>query len=190
MKDKNQTRKEIISIRESLDIVSKIQWDDMICEKLFKEEVFKNAKKIFIYLSYNNEINTDKIIKEAFRTGKIVGVPRTVFKDRKMDFINIKNYDDISKIPKNKMGIKEPSDGEVLYPDLDTVVITPGVAFTIRGERLGYGGGFYDTYLENYHIKNKIALCYEFQILTSIPVYKNDMLVSKIITENRVIEIS
>ncbi|MCL2320872.1 MAG: 5-formyltetrahydrofolate cyclo-ligase [Oscillospiraceae bacterium] len=189
MKDKKEIRREVISIRENIDIDIKNKNDKLICERLFCDEDFINSKEIFIYLSYNNEVNTYGIIKTSFELCKKVAVPKTVFKDRAMDFINLNNFNEIDKIPINKIGIKEPLEGEVLYPKETTLVIVPGVAFTLKGERIGYGGGFYDKYLIKYNIKNKIALCYEFQILEEIPVNEEDILVSKIITEDRSISL-
>ncbi len=189
MKDKKEFREEIILKREQMDVFLKNKNDGLIHEKLFQDETFVNSKQIFIYLSYKNEIDTYEIIKRSFELNKKVGVPKTIFKDRQMDFVHLKSFNDIEKIPLNKMGIKEPLEGDVLIPTEDTIVIVPGVAFTLKGERLGYGGGFYDRYLSKYGVKNKIVLCYDYQILNCIPIDENDILVSKIITENRTIQI-
>lgn len=189
MKNKWELREQIIKKREAMDMDLKDKNDKSIHRRLFKDENFKDCKEILIYLSYKNEINTYEIIREALKLNKKVGIPKTIFKEREMDFIHLKDFDDIEKIPENKLGIKEPLEGEVLNPTDDTIIIMPGLAFSLKGERLGYGGGFYDRYLSKFEIKNKIALCNEFQILKNIPTNKNDEFVSKIITEKRTIKI-
>jgi len=190
MQSKLGLREEIVKKRESMSKTLKEKNDEKIHDRLFQDKDFENSKEIFIYLSYKSEINTYKIIKKSFMLNKKIAIPKTIFRERAMDFIHLKDYDDIDKIPVNKMGIREPLKGEVLIPTYNTIIIVPGLAFTLKGERLGYGGGFYDIYLSKHKVKNKIALCYEFQMLKTIPIDKNDEFVSKIITEERTIEVN
>jgi len=83
----------------------------------------------------------------------------------------------------------EPSSNSPsLEPKHLDIAIIPGVAFDIRGMRLGYGKGYYDRLIKNLHCP-KIALAYEFQIVDNIPEEEHDHLMNKIVTEKRIITI-
>ena len=97
-----------------------------------------------------------------------------------MNFYKIDSYDDIQpgyfNIPEPKSNIK------LRTPD---IIIVPGVAFSYEFERLGYGGGFYDTYLCDKDIL-KIAICFEFQMMDKLPVEEHDIKMDMIVTENNI----
>ena len=89
-----------------------------------------------------------------------------------------------SDLKSGAYGILEPSDSceEVDYCDID-IVITPGLAFTLKGDRLGYGGGYYDRFLIQYPAITRCALTYDRLILGSLPVKENDVPVDYLISE-------
>ena len=87
------------------------------------------------------------------------------------------------------MGIKEPGQQCVKAPAPleDTLILMPGVAFDCRGTRIGYGGGYYDTYLEKHSVCMKSALAYSVQIAPEIPAAPTDIKVDMIVTEEELI---
>ena len=148
----------------------------MIAKRLFNELFYRNARFIYCYASFKDEVCTGKIIEESLRQGKKVALPR-VSGERKTD------------LKPGFMGIKEPGQQCVKAPAPleDTLILMPGVAFDRSGTRIGYGGGYYDTYLENHSVCMKSALAYSVQIAPEIPSAPTDIKADMIITEKELI---
>ena len=182
---KESLRKLYIDERKNLSDKYKEENGKIIAEKFLNTEEYKNSSKIFIYINMKNEAPTVGIIKQALKDGKRVAVPVTL-KNREMVFVYINSLDNLVK---TKIGVYEPKaekKDEVL-PDEKTLLTVPGVAFDIEGKRMGYGGGYYDTYIEKYGVKNTVALAFDIQIKESIPTEKHDKAMKIIITEKRTI---
>lgn len=187
---KNIIRKEILTKRKNIDIVEKENMDKEIADRFYRSKYYKQAKNIFIYISYDSEINTKVIIDKALKDNKKIYVPRTEFKTRHMDAVEITSLDNLIE---NKYGILEPllQKPHIDPNELDLIVV-PGLAFDRNGGRVGYGGGFYDRYFKKISKDNikkvvKLALAYDFQILENVPVNYQDVPVSYIITEKEFI---
>jgi 5-formyltetrahydrofolate cyclo-ligase len=188
--DKKVLRKKILTQRKNINTVEKQEMDNKILDKFYKSEYYRKAKKIFIYVSYDSEINTKAIINKALIDNKKIYVPRTEFKTRLMDAVEITSLGDLIE---NKYGILEP---EIKKPhinpnELDLIVV-PGLAFDRCGGRIGYGAGFYDRYFKKISQDNikeiiKLSLAYDFQILEKVPMNAQDIPVNCIITENEFI---
>lgn len=181
---KKETRKNIIKERDKLDKVSKKAMDNEIIEKLIMSETYKKARGIFIYIGFGSEINTKIIIEDALNSGKEVYVPKII----KKDMILIK-IDSLENLVTSSYGILEPigdkNDFDVNKLDL---IVMPGVAFDEICNRLGYGGGYYDKFLDKNNIEcKKVALAYELQVLNKLEAEEHDVKVDSIITEKRII---
>ena len=120
--------------------------NEMIAEKsrvlgaLFADtEAYQNARSIYGYLPYNQEVRTVPMLEQALRDGKRVAVPK-VFGDE-MKFLWL---DDLNRVAKGYSGIPEPIDDGPVADDPAALVLMPGLAFDPAGHRIGYGGGFYD----------------------------------------------
>ena len=137
---------------------------------------YQQAQTIYGYMPYNQEVRTIPILEQALRNGKRVAVPK-VYGDE-MRFIYVT---DLEAMEKSSYGIPEPiADGPVAA-DPDALVLMPGLAFDQQGHRIGYGGGFYDKFLEQEPNHPKIALCYGFQVLPSIETDVFDIPVDQVI---------
>ncbi len=180
--NKKELRVNIISKRDMLK--NRDVLDSRILLELINTKEYINAKNIFIYIGFGSEINTKEYIKEFFKEGKTVLVPRTEIKSRKMEAIKITSLDNLKE---SKYGILEPSLNEKPFneDEIDLIII-PGVAFDLNGNRLGYGGGFYDRFLSRTKAY-KIALCYDFQLLNKIETEEHDIPTDLIITEKRTV---
>lgn len=184
--DKKTLRKEILAKRKNIDIIEKEEMDKKILDKLCENKYYREAKKIFIYISYDSEINTKSIINKALIDKKKIYVPRTEFKTRLMDAVEIISLDNLLE---NEYGILEPSIKEHhIDPNELDLIVVPGVAFDRTGGRMGYGAGFYDRYFKKINKDNiktivKLALAYEFQVLEKVPMNEDDVPVNYIITE-------
>ena len=141
-----------------------------------QSDAYKNAKTIYGYLSYNQEVRTVPMLEQALRDGKRVAVPK-VYGDE-MKFLYL---DDLTKVSKGYAGIPEPiADGPVA-DDTTALVLMPGLAFDPAGHRIGYGGGFYDKFLAAEPNHPTLALCYEFQMLPELHTEEHDIPVDTVL---------
>ena len=141
-----------------------------------QSDAYKNAKTIYGYLPYNQEVRTVPMLEQALRDGKRVAVPK-VYGDE-MKFLYL---DDLTKVSKGYAGIPEPiADGPVA-DDTTALVLMPGLAFDPQGHRIGYGGGFYDKFLAAEPNHPTLALCYEFQMLPVLDTEEHDIPVDTVL---------
>ena len=174
--DKKELRRIIRLKKEAMTEAEIIKRSRELTAKFIMTEAYINANTIYGYLSYNQEVRTEEILQQAFLDGKRVAVPK-VFGEE-MRFICIDSFDHI--VPGYK-GIPEPiADGPVA-DDSEALVLMPGLAFTEAGARMGYGGGFYDKYLALEPEHYTVALCYDFQVLKTLPTEEFDIPVDKVI---------
>lgn len=139
---------------------------------LLESPLYQQARTVYGYLPYNQEVRTVPMLEQALRDGKRVAVPK-VYGDE-MTFIYM---EDLSLVADGYAGIPEPiADGPVA-DDPTALVLMPGLALDRQGHRIGYGGGFYDKFLENEPEHPTLALCYAFQIVEDIPVEEHDKIV-------------
>lgn len=159
------------------------KYSKMIEGKILSLEQYQKADTLLIYASYGSEAATDGIIEHALKHSKKVFCPK-VLEPGKMEFYEIFSKKDLVCGYKN---IPEPIFTTLPYKyqeDVNTLMIMPLVAFDSTGMRLGYGGGFYDRYLQNHPSLSKIALGFECQKYeTIIPGEETDIRPDFILTE-------
>lgn len=131
---------------------------------------YKNAKTIYGYLPYNQEVRTVPMLEQAMKDGKRVAVPKCY--GEQMRFIYM---DDLSKVEKGYANIPEPIADSPVADDKTALVLMPGMAFTKDGKRMGYGGGFYDKFLAAEPEHPTVALCYDFQMVEDLPTEAYDI---------------
>ncbi len=183
--DKKILRNKILSRRDLLNIKEKESIDNSIFNKLISTDLYKKSKSIFIYLSFGTEIDTKKIINRALQDKKEVYIPKIYKKDKSMKAIRLNSFEDLNE---NSMGILEPiDDSDYINKEEIDLIIVPGVVFDLNGNRIGYGGGYYDRYLEDIKkVSNKVALAYDLQIVDFIDPEAHDISVDYIITNTKV----
>ncbi len=152
-----------------------------IIERLIASEVYQKATTLYCYVSYNQEVMTKPLIRHALEAGKNVAVPKVNGKD--MEFIYLQSLEELRS---GYQGIEEPTGFKIACAN-SVLMLMPGLAFDRKGNRVGYGGGFYDRYLEQYREFNftKLALAFDFQIMDSLEIEECDKQVDMIITEER-----
>lgn len=152
-----------------------------IQKQLFSFDKYVNAKTVMLYVSAFNEPSTIEIIKDAIEYGKRVVLPVS---DTAAETIVLSYLDSLDDLAKGAYGISEP---KVIKPadlaDIDFILV-PGLAFDRRGNRMGFGKGYYDKLLCKTGAE-KTALCYEFQLFDEIPVGEHDVPMNTIITEDK-----
>lgn len=174
--DKQKIRKKMIHDRllylpEDLKIAN-----DAIYQKLINHPWFVKAQTIGIYVSYKNEVDTHQIIKE-YCNQKVIAVPKVSGKT--MDFYQIHSFDELSI---GAYSLLEPPTTNFISKQQIDLLIVPMVAFDDKNHRIGYGGGFYDRYLQEYAGKS-IGLAYHFQQVETMDVEVHDIPMDVIVTD-------
>ena len=174
--DKKALRKQIREQKRAMT-TEQIEEASRALQTLFlNTDYYQNAKTIYGYLPYNQEVRTVPILEQALADGKQVAVPK-VYGDE-MKFIYLP---DLTRVETGYSGIPEPvADGPV-GDDPTALVLMPGLAFTANGQRIGYGGGFYDKFLSAEPTHPTVALCYDFQLVESLPTEEFDIPVDEVI---------
>ena len=174
--DKKKIREQYKAIRKNLP--DKDKKSEAIFNALINDPVFQEAQVIALYNSTKDEVDTHKLIEYLKEQGKTVCLPRVMSYDLIFFGINEK-----TRYQTSKFGITEPTNGLVYAPEKIDLVIVPGIAFDKEGNRIGYGGGYYDRYLEWSKLPS-IAICFQEQILDEpIPTEEYDMKVDIIQTD-------
>ena len=168
--DKQALRKQIREQKRAMTIEEIERASARLGELFAATELYRNAKTIYGYLPYNQEVRTVPMLQRALREGKRVAVPK-VFGDE-MKFIYL---EDLSRVEKGYAGIPEPIDDGPVADDKTALVLMPGLAFDAEGHRIGYGGGFYDKFLAAEPEHPTLALCYAFQMLPQLPTEEFDI---------------
>lgn len=178
---KERIRVEMKKLRMNIDLGLVQKKSEAIYEKLVNSDLYKKSSLIMSYKNFKNEVDTAKINSKILFDNKELILPRVENNNIVPVMINEKTY-----YKKSKFGINEPMGNN--YKQKIDLVIVPGVAFDIKGHRIGFGGGYYDRFLKNNNAA-KCAICYEFQIVKEIKKDEFDVDMDFIITEDRIIEI-
>ena len=174
--DKKELRRTIRERKRAMTEEEIVSRSEKLGEQFIQSEAYKNAKTIYGYLPYNQEVRTVPMLEQAHKDGKRVAVPK-VYGDE-MRFLYL---DDLTQIAKGYAGIPEPiADGPVA-DDETALVLMPGLAFDPAGHRIGYGGGFYDKFLAAEPNHPTLALCYEFQMLPKLETEEHDIPVDTVL---------
>ena len=137
---------------------------------------YRQAKTVYGYLPYNQEVRTVPMLEQAIRDGKRVAVPKVYGEEMKFIYLS-----DLTLVEKGYAGIPEPVADGPIADDPTALVLMPGLAFTKDGDRMGYGGGFYDKFLAHEPGHPTVALCYDFQIVERIPTESYDIPVNLVL---------
>lgn len=185
---KKEFRKKVIKLRKEKDNNFIRHNSDIITDKLLNLDCIKNAKNIMLYLDFNNEVSTDNLIKKLIALKKVVSSPITLKEERKLIPSQITDFE--NGIQYGAYNIREPKpecSPAIDIKDLD-VVIVPAVAYDKQRYRLGYGGGFYDRFLENLREDAvTVGIAFDLQIFDEIPKEPHDAQLDYIITESTIL---
>lgn len=178
--DKKTLRREIAAKKRAMTPKQIEDASAHLAERLFATEAYQNAQSVYGYLSYNQEVRTDAILRRAMIDGKRVAVPK-VFGDE-MRFIWM---EDLTLVAPGYFEIPEPIADEPVADDELALMLMPGLAFDHEGHRIGYGGGFYDRYLALHPDHKLVALCYDFQLFEHLDTEDHDIPVDLVISDDK-----
>lgn len=178
---KTALRKTALAARNALPAEQRTAKSRRMAAHLLQNQAYKQTGRIFSYVSMGSEAETREILEQAWRDGKTVAVPKTG-KNREMVFLEIDSFADLRE---GHFGVMEPVDGTELIPEEGDLFLVPGALFDRKKNRLGYGGGYYDTYFEKYRGYRKIGLAFGMQISAEdLPAEETDVPLDAIVTEN------
>jgi 5-formyltetrahydrofolate cyclo-ligase len=151
----------------------------ILAGRLYETPQYSAAKSVYVYLSFNQEVRTEPIIRRAWADGKRVAVPKVMGDE--MVFIYLDSFDALS--PQGAFGILEPASDAPAADDAHALVIVPGLAFDRAGHRVGYGGGYYDRFLARETEHPTVALCFDFQRVDALEAEAHDVPVDQVISD-------
>ena len=161
---KSELRKQVLHEMKAISQEQKQFIDQALTEQLLQHPFYQEAKVIATYLSFPHEFQTQELIEQALKDGKKVLIPKTYPKGR-MDFVVY----DPEQLVKTSFGLLEPQgDLEVADASQIDLIHVPGLTFSTDGYRIGYGGGYYDRYLEQFS-GHTLSTVYPCQVQDFIP---------------------
>ncbi len=186
--EKKQLRRKILKIRDLFTAAEIREKSLAITENFVGLEAYRKAETIMFFVPFRNEVDTRYLAERSMELHKKVLVPRTIKEKRELIPSLLLNWDD-DLVP-GEYGIPEPPPEKLrpVEPRLIDMVIVPGVAFDLSGNRLGYGGGYYDRFFERLQENTPlVAVVFDHQIVEQVPVDPWDRRVDAVVTEERVL---
>ena len=183
--NKGEVRRNVLRDRRSLTAEQVKLLSARIQDAVLALPEFLSARIIASYVAKSDEVQTSAVIQEAVLAGKRVLVPRTDAVSMRLRFCEIKSLDELQL---GTFGVLEPPSTARSVPLHESqLVIVPVVAWDGRGQRLGYGKGFFDRELEHRGKAVCAGLAFEFQRHDALPVTSSDVPLDIIVTEQRVL---
>ncbi len=181
---KSALRKKLLKLLKSQKEEDRLKKSRAIQKRLFLTPEFKQAKVILFYASFNGEVETFRMMKQAQKLGKKIVLP-TILEDQKKMILSL--VENLGKdLVCGAYGISEPNPRAIKPVDLEAIdlAIVPGVAFDSDNNRLGRGAGYYDRFLVKLSSDvPTFGLAFDFQVLNRLPhPQKHDVAVSRVIT--------
>lgn len=183
METKQAIRKQVFALRKQCTDEEVEKNSRKITEMVIELPEFQKADRILAYADYNHEVCTCYLIEAAWKAGKQVAVPKVVGKDMEFHVLT-----DFVQLQPGYFGIPEPVSGEIVDWE-DALMIMPGVAFDKKCNRVGYGGGFYDRFLEKHPHIIRLAVGFDFQMMHEVPTEETDIVPQIIVTEKEILRI-
>lgn len=187
--DKNDIRRQTIARRQSLDDAG--PRSEAITQRLLSEFSIHEGSNWLVYISVRNEVRTNDILQQLLMTSGQVVVPYCLSNHE----LGLFQLSDFSQLERGAFGIREPLTDlraeRTVSPETLDLVVMPGVAFDRRGNRIGYGKGYFDRLLEKLNADcTKVALAFDCQIVPEIPIEVHDVPVDYLVTETQFIRCS
>jgi len=184
---KTEIRRKYLEKRNALSVGKREKASDKIAEKIRNLPEVKAAPVIFVYASYKSEVSTKKLTEKLLSEGRKVALPKV--NGQEMEFYEISTTEELFP---GYQGIPEPQGrGEAIRPHSRDVMLLPGACFDYSGNRIGYGGGYYDRYLSGLSGKKPVLIGLAFckQVYPDIlPTESQDEKVDYLVTERRTVK--
>ena len=181
---KKQLRQKFLMKRKQLTLKQVQEKSQKIVNFLQKSSELQQANVVMSYLSYGKEVNLQALHEVLWEKGVQVAVPIVQDMEHGQMIASIFLPEDLKKMIKTNLGVKEPSIQRFVSPQEIDVILVPGVAFDSKGGRMGHGKGFYDRFLPSLRDDaKKIGVCYELQITSQVLLEDWDVSLPYLCTE-------
>jgi 5-formyltetrahydrofolate cyclo-ligase len=182
--DKRNFRRILKESRAALPKAQVASLSRRIEERLCACACYRDAATVVLYAPKGNEVETDLIFARARASGRCVLYPRVILEGQQLALVRVHDH---AELKLGAYAVLEPTGAEIVPPaDLGRALIcVPGVGFSRDGDRLGYGGGYYDRLLAEAGPRAVTAgLAFSFQVLDRIPLSPGDRRLHFIVTES------
>lgn len=170
MDEKNTLRKKMVGWRAQLASVEKKEWDQAICQRIYQLIKDREAKVIHTFLPMNDEIDIFPLIQELLSQSLTVITPEALTRRRLKNWVLM----DLGQLQDGVYGTQFPANSKEYTGDYDLIIV-PGLAFDKEGYRLGYGAGYYDTFLAKHPEAFTVGVAYPFQMIEEVPREAHDI---------------
>ncbi len=190
MISKEKIRRQALKERNAMEEKWRLENSQAVLNQVRASEPYRRAKIVLSYCSVRSEVETGTLNEAALRDGKRLYLPRVNEREKTMSF---HEADDLKKLHKGPYGIPEPEEAEALEPVLEAgeftreevLMIMPCVTFDGKGNRMGYGGGFYDRYLSQYGgFLTTLMIAFKEQQSFIVPTERNDVKPDYLMTQD------
>lgn len=184
---KQAMRNEVLTKRLTMTREANADFSRRIADNVESMDAFRNATTVMAYWPFRNEVDTSLLVRAALENGKRVILPRTIKSERRLATHIVTDID--RDLKPGAYGIMEPLPElqEAAANEIEFVVV-PGLVFDRAGNRIGYGGGYYDRFLPQLHRAAKVAVAFDLQLVKRVPAESMDRPVDYIVTEKEVID--
>lgn len=192
---KKALRAQLLTLRRELSSEQRRKLDTALTQQVVALPEWKTSALVLTYFSVGAEVDTRELIDHAWEAGKTVALPRVITHTRLMNWYRISDFEQLEKTP---LGVFEPvADPKNLIRLADegvfgipSIALVPGLGFDKQGYRIGYGGGFYDSFLASF-AGYSVGLCREEQLCESLKdlgvIDTYDQSVGLVVSEQHVI---
>lgn len=187
---KESLRRDMLYKRLRLPFEEVLTLSSLVQKRFLAHPQVHAAHRLALYASFQNEVLTDLILEYAISHKKEVFFPRVIKGMKGLNFIKVKGKEDLSP---GSYDIREPlhgSEANIAAPSSFDIVVVPGIAFDVQGNRLGYGKGYYDKVLAEIKGRSFLAaIAYNMQIVKTLPEEGHDVKMDMIFTESMTLDI-
>ena len=175
---KKALRRELLALRQAIPEPEKAAADKALCDCIAAHQAFLNADLLLVFSTVRGEPELRPLYEHALALGKALAFPVCV--GQEMTFHTVSALDVLCP---GRFGIlTPPQDAPLAHPTARTLCLMPGLAAGKDGSRLGYGGGFYDRFLDTFGGITLFPI-YERLVLSTLPVEGTDHRVAHLVTE-------
>ena len=184
---KNQVRRDMLKRRRALSPENREMASRKILRRLYSDPIYLQSNTVMAYAPMKDEVKLSPLLESCLGSGKKLAIPLITGKGH-MEAVHVPSLDVLTEGAYGILTVAEEK-RQLISPELIDCVIVPGVAFSIRGDRMGLGAGYYDRFLERCPEAARIALAYSCQVANELPIEPHDVKMDMIITEAGCIKI-
>lgn len=177
--EKKQIRERMLEQRNQMPRTERNALSESICSQLWNLIIEKDTKVIHSFLPMGSEVNVLPLLQKSLDHGLTVVVPKTLKKRQLQNLV----LTDLKNMEPGIFNTYHPKDAEEYHGKYDLIIVA-GLAFDNQNFRVGYGGGYYDTFLADQALAMKIGVFFPFQFMEAVPVESHDVRLDQIICPN------